>query len=277
MTGTLDGKVALITGAARGQGRAHAARLAAAGADIIAVDRCAQIPEVPWPLATPEDLRETAALVESQGRRCLTLMADVRDARQMEAAVAAGLEAFGHIDIVVANAGAGSYARAWELTEAEWDAVVDTNLKGAWITCRAAIPSMIERGAGGSLILVSSTAGLRPYAHMAHYVAAKHGVVGLARALAVELAPYRIRVNALHPTSVDTGMIQNEATYRLFRPDLEHPTREDVAPIFRTLNLLEVPWLEPDDISAAVLWLASDASRYVTGISLPVDAGARMK
>src|SRR5690606_18795986 len=213
--GTLDGKVALITGAARGQGRAHAARLAAAGADIIAVDRCASIPEVPWPLASPDDLRETAALVESHGRRCLTQVADVRDTRQMEAAIAAGLEAFGHIDIVVANAGAGSYARAWELTEAEWDTVVDTNLKGAWLTCRAVIPSMIERGAGGSLILISSTAGLRPYANMAHYVAAKHGVVGLMRALALELGPHRIRVNAVHPTSVDTGMIQNEATYEL--------------------------------------------------------------
>jgi len=275
--GTLDGKVALITGAARGQGQAHAARLAAAGADIIAVDRCAQIPEVPWSLASPEDLRETAALVESHGRRCLTQVADVRDTRQMEAASPPGWRRSATSTSSSRTPGAGSYARAWELTEAEWDAVVDTNLKGAWITCRAVIPSMIERGAGGSLILVSSTAGLRPYAHMAHYVAAKHGIVGLARALAVELAPYRIRVNAVHPTSVDTGMIQNEATYRLFRPDLEHPTREDVAPIFRTLNLLGVPWLEPDDISAAVLWLASDASRYVTGISLPVDAGASLK
>ncbi|MDI3340451.1 MAG: mycofactocin-coupled SDR family oxidoreductase [Sphaerobacter sp.] len=275
--GLLDGKVALITGSARGQGRAHATRLAAEGADIIAVDLCAPLPEVPWPLATPDDLQETARLVESRGRRCLTCRADVRSASEIEAAVAGGLATFGHIDVVVANAGVGSYGSAWQLSEAEWDTVVDTNLKGAWLTCRAVIPSMIERGAGGSLILISSTAGLRPYANMAHYVAAKHGVVGLMRALALELGPHRIRVNAVHPTSVDTGMIQNEATYELFGGGRRGLTRAEVAPIFQRLNLLPVPWLEPGDISAAVLWLASDASRFVTGVALPVDAGASIR
>ena len=275
--GRVDGKVALITGAARGQGRSHALRLAEEGADIIAVDICRQVASVPFPMARPEQLDETAQLIEDLDRRAIALQADVRDFGQIQAAVEQGIQELGHIDVVCANAGIGSYAPAWELNEEQWDDVVDTNLKGTWHTCKAAIPHMIARGQGGSLILTSSTAGIKGLPNMVHYAAAKHGVVGVMRTLAIELAPYMIRVNTVNPTSVDTGMIHNEATYTLFMGGRAGATRDDVAPIFQSLNLLPVPWVEPRDISNAVLWLASDESRYVTGVVLPVDAGSNQK
>lgn len=273
----LDGKVALITGAARGQGRSHALRLAEEGAEIIACDICSQVDTVPYSMATPEDLQETARIVEDLDRRVVARQADVRNFDELQSVVEEGLSEFGKIDILVANAGIASYAPTWELTEEQWRDMLDTNLTGVWHACKAVIPHMIERGEGGSIILTSSTAGIMGLANLAHYTAAKHGVVGLMKTLANELGPYMIRVNSIHPTGVNTDMVQNEPSYRLFRPDKETPTREDAAEAFQTLNLLPIPWVETRDISNAVLWLASDEARYVTGMQLKIDAGSTEK
>ena len=269
----MDGKVAFITGAARGQGRSHALRLAEEGADIVAVDVCRQLESVPYPMATPDDLAETAKLVEELDRRIVAREADVRDSAQLEAAVSEGLSEFGHIDVVCANAGIFSTASAWDITEQMWQEMIDVNLAGVWRTVKAVVPSMMERGQGGSIILTSSAAGLIAYPNLAHYVAAKHGVTGLMRALSIELAPKRIRVNSVHPTTVSTDMIHNSAIYNVFLPDLDNPSREDVAAAMQLTNALPIPWVESVDISNAVLWLASDEARYVTGVALPVDAG----
>jgi SDR family mycofactocin-dependent oxidoreductase len=275
--GRMDGKVALVTGAARGQGRSHALRLAEEGAEIVAVDLCAQIDTVPYGMSKPEDLAETAKLIEELDRRVLTREADVRDSGALDAAVQAGLSEFGHIDVVCANAGIFSYAPAWEMTEQMWDEMLAVNVTGVWKTLKAVLPSMIERGQGGSLVLTSSTAGLRGFANMVHYTAAKHGVVGIMRTIANEFAAHSIRCNTVHPTGVDTVMIQNEKTWGLFDPDNPHPTRETAAPIFESTNALPVPWVEPIDISNAILFLASDEARYITGVTLPVDAGYTVK
>ena len=269
--GKLDGRVALITGGARGQGRSHALRLASEGADIAVCDIVAALRTTPYPPATQADLEETARRVRELGRRCLTFQADVRDGAQMQQVVAQTLAEFGKIDILVANAGIVSYAPAWELTEQQWDEVIDVNLKGVWLATRAVIPHMIARRSG-RIICIASAAGLHGFANLAHYTAAKHGVIGLVRALAIELAPYMITVNAVCPSVVNTDIVMNAATYRLFAGGKE-ATLEEVTPIFRELNLLPVPWIEPEDVSGAVLWLASDDARYVTGIALPVDAG----
>jgi (+)-trans-carveol dehydrogenase len=273
----LDGKVAFITGAARGQGRSHALRLAEEGAEIVACDICEQISTVQYPLANEDDLDETARMVEDLDRRIVARKADVRDGEQLKAVVEEGISEFGKIDIVCANAGIATYGPSWELTEEQWDEMIDTNLAGVWETCRAVIPHMIERGGGGSIILTSSTAGIMGLANVGHYTAAKHGVVGLMKTLANELAPHMIRVNSIHPTGVDTPMIQNDSTYNLFMPDVEKPTREQAAEAFQTLNALPIPWVEARDISNAVLWLASDEARYVTGQQLKVDAGSTEK
>jgi SDR family mycofactocin-dependent oxidoreductase len=270
--GRVEGKVALITGAARGQGRAHALRLAEEGADIIAVDSCMSYGTVPYDGASEADLAETAKQVEDRDRRILTRVADVRDLSGLEAAVADGLSEFGRLDIVCANAGIASFGPAWELTEETWQEMIDINLTGVWKSAKAAIPTLIEQGSGGSIILTSSTAGLVAYGNLAHYTAAKHGVVGLMRALAVELAPHFIRVNSIHPTTVDTDMVQNPAIRALFLGD-ESATREDAAEGLKALNALPIPWVETIDISNAVLWLASDEARYVTGTTQVIDAG----
>jgi (+)-trans-carveol dehydrogenase len=275
--GRVEGKVAFITGAARGQGRAHALRLAEEGAEIVACDICEDVETVGYSLGTEEELDETARLVEDLDRRVVVRKADVRDAEQLRSVVEEGVSEFGRIDIVCANAGIAAYAPAHELTEEQWDEMIDTNLTGVWETCRAAIPHMIEGGNGGSIILTSSTAGIMGLANTAHYVAAKHGVVGLMKTLANELAPYMIRVNSIHPTVVDTPMVQNAAIYGLFRPDLDRPGPDDVKDSFAALNALPIPWVEVRDISNAVLWLASDEARYVTGQQLKVDAGSTEK
>jgi SDR family mycofactocin-dependent oxidoreductase len=276
MTGRVEGKVAFITGAARGQGRSHAITLALEGADIIAVDLCSQVDSVPYPMATPEDLARTVKEVEALDRRIVAAQADVRDYDALKQALDDGVAQLGRLDIVSANAGIASFGRAEELPEQTWRDMIDTNLTGEWHTAKAAIPHLRAGGHGGSIILTSSYAGLKALQNMAHYAAAKHGVVGLMRTLALELAPDFIRVNSVHPTSVDTDMIQNPPTYELFAPDLpeDQRTRQTLAPVFQQLNVLAVPWVEPLDISNAVLWLASDESRYVTGVTLPVDAGA---
>ncbi len=276
--GRVEGKVAFITGAARGQGRSHAIRLAQEGADIIAIDICEAIPENPYDPATEEDLAETVRQVEALDRRIVASKADVRDFEQLKGALDAGVAELGRLDIVSANAGiSGSPNKSQDIPDAEWKNMIDINLGGVWRTAKAAIPHLRAGGRGGSIILTSSDAGLFPYENISHYVSAKHGVVGLMRTLALELAPDFIRVNSLHPTTVDTPMVQNDAIYRLFRPDLENPTKQDFADAATFMNALPVPWVEAVDISNALLWLASDESRYVTGVTLPVDAGAAVK
>jgi (+)-trans-carveol dehydrogenase/(-)-trans-carveol dehydrogenase len=278
MPGRVAGKVAFITGAARGQGRSHAIRLAQEGADIIAVDLLEDVPGIPYAGATQADLADTVKQVEALDRRIVAAKADVRDYAGLKAALDDGVAQLGRLDIVSANAGIGSApVKSWEIDEPTWQTMIDTNLTGVWHAAKAAIPHLIEGGNGGSIILTSSAAGLKAYENIAHYVSAKHGVVGLMRTLALELAPYSIRVNSIHPTQVDTPMIQNEPTWRLFRPDLEHPTKEDFAPASQAVNALPIPWVEPVDISNAVLFLASDEGRYVTGVTLPVDAGTVIK
>ena len=277
MTGRVEGKVAFITGAARGQGRSHAIRLAEEGADIIAVDLAGQVASVPYPMATPEDLDQTVKEVEALDRRIVATQADVRDYGALKAALDDGVAQLSRLDIVSANAGIFSFGRAEELPEQTWQDMIDTNLTGVWHAAKAAIPHLRAGGRGGSIILTSSTAGLKGYENMAHYVSAKHGVVGLMRTLALEVAPHFIRVNTVHPTTVDTDMVQNAPTYRLFLPGVENPTPEQFAEAAKATNALPIPWVEPADISSAVLFLASDEARYVTGVTFPVDAGFTVK
>lgn len=271
--GKLDGKVTLITGGARGQGRSHAVAFAREGSEIVLCDVAEQLPSAPYPLASAEELAETARMVEDLDRRCLAVRTDVRDGEGMRELAQRAISEFGRIDILLANAGIESFGRAWELTDEQWDEMIAVNLTGVWKSCRAVIPHMVERGAG-VILITSSVAGLKGLANQAHYCSAKHGVVGLMRALAVELAPHGIRVNTVHPSSVDTPIIKNQAMYTLFSGGRSDATLEEVTPAFRALNLLETPWMEPQDISNAMLWLASDEARYVTGATLPVDAGS---
>jgi SDR family mycofactocin-dependent oxidoreductase len=274
----LQDKVAFITGAARGQGRSHAVRLAEDGADIVAVDICADTATVPYPLGTAEELAETAALVEKAGRRCVTAIADVRSLDQLGAAVDLAKEAFGHLDILVSNAGIwSSSTEAWSLDEETWQTMIDVNLTGQWKTAKAVLPTMVEQGTGGAVTITSSSIGLKATPGNVHYTTAKHGVIGLVRTLAHELAPHDIRVNAICPTAVRTEMITNDSLYGLFRPDLDSPSLPDVEPPLADLNLLDVSLIEPADVSAAISWLVSDDARYVTGIALPVDAGSTAK
>ena len=279
MAGRVEGKVAFVTGAARGQGRSHAIRLAEEGADIIAIDLAAQVDSVPYAMSTPDDLAQTVKEVEALDRRIHAVTADVRDYAAVKAALDDGVAQLGRLDIVAANAGIFSFGRADVLEEQTWQDMIDVNLTGVWHAAKAAIPHIRAGGHGGSIVLTSSTAGLMPFENMAHYTAAKHGVVGLMKTLALELAPEFIRVNSVHPTSVNTDMIQNAATYELFAPDLapEQRTKEVLGERFQTLNALPINWVEPRDISNAVLWLASDESRYVTGVTLPIDAGSLIK
>ena len=276
--GRVEGKVALITGAARGQGREHAIRLAEEGADIIAVDVPHEIVDIAYEPGTADELTETARFVEKLGRRVVTLEVDVRDAEALTNGVNGAVAELGRLDIVSANAGIASNPYlAHEIPETTWQQMLDINLTGVWHTTKGAIPHLIAGGQGGAIVLTSSAAGMKGYTHIAHYVSAKHGVVGLMRSLANELAQYGIRVNSIHPTQVDTPMIQNEGTYRIFCPDLEAPTREDVEPASASMNALPVPWVESRDVSNALLFLASDEARYITGAALPVDAGCLIK
>lgn len=265
-SGRVAGKVALITGAARGQGRSHAVRLAAEGADIIGIDLCTDVASIPYPLATPDDLAETVRLVEATGARMVAAEADVRDPGALAAAVGNGVSRLGRLDIAIANAGVCTVQRWDEVTPAAWDAVIGINLTGAWNTCVAAIPALVEAG-GGSLILISSVAGLKGQPFLAPYVASKHGMVGVMRSLANELAARSIRVNTIHPTGVDTPMLvgMTGLTSRI-------EASPDTGSVF--LNSLSVDVVAPSDVSDAVLYLASDQSRYVTGLTMTVDAGS---
>jgi len=266
MPGRLQGKIALVSGAARGQGRSHALRLAQEGADIIAFDICRQLDTVPYPMAVSEDLRETAKLVEDLDRRMVASEADVRDSTAVQALVEEGVREFGRLDVVCANAGILGFAEnTWTMTEDQWEETIAVNLTGVWKTVKAAVPAMIEAGNGGSIVITSSVAGVKGLPGFTHYAAAKHGVVGLMRTLANELAPHSIRVNTVHPAGVDTPMIANDAAMQALSAAGE---------LINMQNALPVTLIEPVDISNAIVWLASEEARYVTGVSLPVDAGS---
>jgi len=271
--GRMDGKVVMITGAARGQGRSHALRLAEEGADIIAVDICDHIDSVPFPMGNADDLAETVKQVENLDRRIVARTADVRDSAQLQAALSEGLAEFGHIDVLCANAGIASMALTWEITEEQWRDVIDVNLTGVWRSIKAVLPVMIEQGTGGSIVITSSMAGVMGLAGIGHYTATKHAVIGLMRSLVNEVSVHRIRVNTVNPTTVNTPMIQNDAFYQY----AGGTTAEEMGAVFQALNAIPVPWVEPIDISNAVLYLASDESRYVTGLTLWVDAGLGTK
>ncbi|BAX92599.1 mycofactocin-coupled SDR family oxidoreductase [Mycobacterium shigaense] len=266
----LDNAVAVITGAARGQGRSHAVALAEQGADVIAVDVCTDVEGIPYPLATKADLDETVRLVEATGRRAAPVVADVRDLAQLEAAVQAAIDDLGEVDIVVANAGVVAIGDTDTHSEPVFNAIVDTNLKGVWHTLLATVPSIIRKGRGGSIVMISSSQGLTGRggdgsAAMFAYAASKHGVVGLMRSAANAYAPHKIRVNAIHPAGVTTPMILNDFVVNRM---LENPN-----PAVSQMLLPDVPLVEPQDVTEAVLWLVSPKARYVTGVSIPVDAG----
>jgi SDR family mycofactocin-dependent oxidoreductase len=273
--GRMAGKVAVVTGAARGAGRTHAVRLGAEGAAVIALDLCGGVEGMAYRQATSADLEETARQVEAAGGRVVTGVADIRDGEGLRAAVDAGVAELGRLDLVAANAGIVHLpAPAIETDPDRWQAMLDTNLTGAWNTCRATVPHIQAGGRGGSIVFTSSVAALTGYPGVAAYVSSKHGLVGLTRALAVELGPDRIRVNHVAPTQISTDMIHNEAIYKLFVPDAENPTREEFAAASEALHLLPTPWVEPEDVTAAVLFLLSDEARYITASTLSVDAGA---
>jgi SDR family mycofactocin-dependent oxidoreductase len=276
VTGLLANQVAVVTGAARGQGRSHALALAAEGASVIALDACAPIATVPYPLATKEDLEDTAEQVRALGAQVIHGVVDVRDLAGMERFVGDAVAVLGRLDIVCANAGISTPSPTLTMTEEAWQTTIDVNLTGAWKTCRATVPHIIAGGRGGSVIITSSAATSMTSGNIAHYTASKHGLIGLMRVLAKELAPHRIRVNTLHPTGVRTPMIFNEPMYRLFRPDLENPDLEDFESAARSHHALGVSSVEPQDVSAAVIYLASASGRYVTGSTFMLDAGGQL-
>jgi (+)-trans-carveol dehydrogenase len=249
--GKLDGRVAFVTGAARGQGRSHSLLLAGHGADIITIDTVRDIETVGYAGATPDDFDETIELIEKTGRRMYAYRGDVRRQSDVDAAVAGGLHQFGRIDIVVANAGITTFGTLWELSEETWQTMIDVNLSGVFHTVKATVPTMIEAGRGGSIVMTGSCA--------------------------IGLAAHKIRVNVVHPTTVGTDMFLNEPTYRVFRPDLDDPTADDLVPLLTSMNKLGVPWIDSIDVSNAVLWLASDDARYVTGTAVPVSAGVLLR
>jgi SDR family mycofactocin-dependent oxidoreductase len=278
--GRVEGKIALITGAARGQGRNHALRLAEQGADIIAIDICGDLPTVPYPLATEDDLKETAAGVEKFDRRVITAKVDIRDADKLTEVVAQAVADLGGLDIVSAGAGICSYGQVLDLTAEDWKEQIDVNLTGSFNTAKAAIPHILAQGRGGSVIFTASTCGLEVVAGIGHYNASKFGVVGLMKTLALELGAQGVRVNALCPTNVATPMFQNQPTMDLFFPDVENPTLANAeAPdsVARQMHVIPIPWVEPDDVTNALLYLASDDGRYVTGTTMVIDAGRLLK
>lgn len=274
--GRVEGKVALVTGAARGQGRSHAVRFAQEGAHVVILDACTDIATAPYQFPTEVDLKETEALVAATGRRVLSRVADVRRQDQLDAVVADAIAEFGHIDIVAANAGIVGYGSTWELTDTEWQDMLDVNLTGAFRTVKAVVPSMIGAGRGGSIVLTSSVQAMLGSANIGHYSASKSGVGGLMRSLATELGPHGIRVNTVNPSAVDTPMVRNESTFRLFGPDLENPGADEMWERSKVRNPMGVGWVDPADVSNAVLFLASDEARFITGVELPIDMGMRL-
>jgi SDR family mycofactocin-dependent oxidoreductase len=273
---SLTGKVAFITGAARGQGRSHAIRLAEEGARLVLVDACRTLETVPYPMATSLDLAETTSLVKAAGADVLAAELDVRDLPGLHELAGRTMDRFGRIDIVIANAGISSPAPTLAMSEPVWQEMIDVNLTGVWKTVAATVPHMRAGGRGGSVVIVSSLAAIAPHENIAHYTAAKAGLIGLMKVMAKELAPEGIRVNTIHPGTVATPRVLNDSTYRLFRPDLEAPTRSDLEVATRTLHAMPVALLEPEDITATVLHLVSDAGRYITGTTQLIDAGGAL-
>lgn len=269
----LSGHVALVTGAARGQGRSHAIALARAGARLVLVDIASDIATVPYPLGTAAELRETEAMVQEIGQECLSFVADIRDTAAMTNVVDTTLDTFGRLDICVANAGVVGFGRFWELTDDQWCTMIDTNLNGAFKTVRAVVPHMLERN-HGRIIIVSSMSGRMGNANLAHYVASKWGLIGMAKSLAIEVAGRGITVNALCPTSVDTPMLHNPAMYSLFCPDLETPTRDDVMPRYAAMNKLGRPWLSAEEVSHTLLYLCDEKAAAVTGQAIEISLGS---
>lgn len=274
MSGRVEGKVAFITGIARGQGRAHALRLVEEGAaGIIGLDLCDAIDGVEiYPPSTLDDLQTTVNLVEEAGGKIIVAQGDVRNSNDLKQVLDKGIAEFGRLDIVCANAGILTVAPALEQGPEQWQSMMDINVTGVWNTCREAIPHLVDNG-GGSVIITSSTAGTKGNANTLSYNVSKHGVVGMMKTLANELGRYNIRVNTVHPTSADTPMVMNETVYGLFDHSNPNPTRESAEVTFATTHVLPVAVIEPRDVSEAVLWLGSDESRYVTGALLPIDAG----
>jgi SDR family mycofactocin-dependent oxidoreductase len=275
--GQLDGKVAFITGVARGQGRSHALTLAREGANIIGLDLCAKPSTRAYDGATEEDLQETVRLVKETGADIIAEIADTRDYYQVKAVFDRGIEQFGRIDIVIPNAGICSGAKTWEITPEDWRETIDINLNGVFHTVKAAIPTLISQQQGGSIVFIGSTEALKGAENISSYAASKHGVTGLMTSLARELGRYNIRVNSVNPTCVDTHMINNDFVYGLFRPDLDKPTREEVIDTFAGTHLLPVPWMEPRDVSNAILYLVTESGRYITASTLVIDAGFIVK
>lgn len=275
----IDGKVALVTGAAHGQGRSHAVRLAEEGADVVVVDVCSQLPLVPYQTGTREELDETVDLVRAAGRRAVAVVADVRDGSAVVDAVSTAERQLGHLEIVVANAGVNLAGRpAHEIDDEAWSLVLDVNLTGVFNTARAAVPALRRSVRGGaSITMTSSVAGLHPYAGIAQYNAAKYGVVGLMKTMALELAPMGIRVNSVNPSAVRTDMIMNETIMKNFVPESPSPTLAEFSARCESMNAMPTPWIEAVDVSNAVVWLASDEARYITGVALPVDPGSLLK
>ncbi|MEU0495264.1 mycofactocin-coupled SDR family oxidoreductase [Mycobacterium sp. NPDC006124] len=274
---TLEGRVAFVTGAARGQGRAHAIRLANEGADVVALDVCGPVSDtITYPAATSEELAETASAVEAAGRKVLTREVDIRDLAAQQQVVADTIEQFGRLDVVVANAGVLSWGRMFEMSEDQWDTVIDVNLNGTWRTLRATVPAMIEAGNGGSIIVVSSSAGLKATPGNSHYAASKHGLVAITNSLALEVGEYGIRVNSIHPYSIDTPMVEPEAMMEIFG---KYPTYiHSFSPMpFHPVNhegkkgLQE--FMTAEEVSDVVTWLASDASATISGSQIAVDRG----
>lgn len=271
--GVLAGKVAVITGGARGQGRSHAVALAREGADIAVCDICHDVASVGYPMATESDLTGTVDAVEAEGRRCHSAVVDVRDLSGLTSFVDGVHDDLGSVDVLVANAGVATVGSITLMSATDWSDVVDINLTGVFNAIRAAAPHM-RRQRRGRIITISSMMGRSANPGAPAYVASKWGVIGLTKAVALELAGFGVTVNAVAPGNVSTAMIHNETLYRMMRPDLEHPTREDVAGPMASLHAQPVPWVEPEDVTAAVLFLASDAARYITGSVIDVDAGA---
>lgn len=266
------GKVVLITGGARGQGRSHAVGFGREGADVAIVDVLEQVPTVPYPTATPDEAAETARELQSSGRRCLVIQADVRDSEQMSAAVQTVEAELGPIDVLVCNAGIASICPVQDMSDLQWHTMINTNLTGVFNSIRPVLRGMCERRYG-RIVATSSIAGRLGAPNIAHYVAAKWGVIGLVKAVALEVAPFGVTVNAVAPTSVNTPMIHNQAFAALFVPDVEEPSAAQVEDAFRALNPIPVPWVEPEDVTNAVLFLAADHSRYISGEVITVSAG----
>lgn len=270
--GELSGKVAFVTGAARGQGRSHASALAEAGADVAVCDISEDVATVKYPMGTTEQLAETVALVEKHGRKAISFDVDVRDAAGMRRAVHSTIDQLGAIDIAVANHGIFSRGRVDELSDDAWRDMIDINLTGVFNLIRAVIPSMTARGSG-RIVATSSAAGKMGAPNMSHYAASKWGVIGLVKSAAYELAQSGVTVNAICPTNVNTDMLLNEDMYKLFMPATEHPTLEEVVPAFRSTTPMGIPWVEPEDITNALLFLVSDGARYITGETVSVMGG----